>query len=343
MPRCSRPRGGDRLTAGGLSAENPEVPPLSAFILRRVARAAILVIAVASAAMLLVHLAPGDAFSGFELDPAVAAAERSRLGLDRPFLSQYTAWLGRLVTLDFGESVRFHRPVAPLLAERLGNTLLLGAAALVIALGIGLPAGVLTGREHPAPWTRAISGASLLLVSMPPIVTALLLLFVAARTGWLPAGGFDAASGTGPLAMLGTAVRYVPLPALALALPIAAALERLQSQAITEALRQPCVAAALARGVPASRARWVHAWRLSLGPVLGVLGILVGSVLSGSFIVEIIMSWPGLGDLMFQALVARDVHLAAGCAAVGAAMLSFGLLAADIALVLADPRLADSA
>jgi ABC-type dipeptide/oligopeptide/nickel transport system permease component len=316
---------------------------LSAFIVRRVARAALLVLASASAALLLVHLAPGDAFSGFDVDPAFAAAERSRLGFDRPFLSQYAAWLGRLLTLDFGVSVRFHRPVADLLVERLGNTLVLGTAALVIALGIGLPAGVLTGRGRPTPWARAISGVSLLLVSMPPLVTALVLLFAASRTGWLPSGGLAAAPEAGVLALLGTAFRYLPLPALALALPIAASLERLQSQAIGDALGQPCVTAALARGISPGRATWVHAWRLSLTPVLGVLGIVVGSVLSGSFIVEIVMSWPGLGDLMYQALVARDVHLAAGCVAVGGALLSLGLLAADVALAVADPRLVDTA
>lgn len=315
----------------------------SAFVVRRVARAVILVIAVASAAMLLVHLAPGDSFSGFDVDPAAAAAERSRLGLDRPFLAQYVSWLGRLLTLDFGDSVRFHRPVADLLAERVGNTLLLGAAALVLALGLGLPAGVITGGSRRSIWSPLIRGISLLLVSMPPLVTALLLLLAASRTGWVPAGGWAAAADAGPLELLGTAFRYLPLPALALALPIAASLERLQSQAIADALRQPSVAAALARGVSPARATWVHAWRLSLKPVLGVLGIVIGSVLSGSFIVEIVMSWPGLGDLMHQALVAQDLHLAAGCAAVGAALLSAGLLATDVALAVADPRVAEPA
>jgi peptide/nickel transport system permease protein len=133
------------------------------------------------------------------------------------------------------------------------------------------------------------------------------------------------------------------LPALALALPIAAALERLQSQAMAEALREPSVTAALARGISRRRAIWVHAFRLSLKPVLGVLGIVIGTVLSGSFVVEIVMTWPGLGDLMFQALVARDLYLAAGCAASGAVFLAAGLLAADLALAVVDPRTMDAA
>jgi peptide/nickel transport system permease protein len=133
------------------------------------------------------------------------------------------------------------------------------------------------------------------------------------------------------------------MPALALGLPIAAALERLQSRAIREALGDPSVAAARARGVSRRRATWVHAFRLSAPPVLGVLGIVVGTVLSGSFIVEIVMSWPGLGRLMYDALLARDMYLAAGCASAAALFLAIGILAADIALAVLDPRTAAAA
>jgi hypothetical protein len=110
------------------------------------------------------------------------------------------------------------------------------------------------------------------------------------------------------------------LPAVALALPVAASLERLQSAAFREALADPSVAAARARGIPRGRLLWRHAWRLSLKPVLAIYGIIVGSVLSGSFAVEIVTSWPGLGALTFEALRARDLYLVAGCAAAGAAV-----------------------
>lgn len=304
--------------------------PFATFMARRLARACVLVLTVASAAILIVHLAPGDALTGLGVDERFAAAERSRLGLDRSFASQYTDWFGRLLRLDLGQSVRFQRPVLDLLLERVGYTLLLGGAALILALGIGLPAGVWTGQRRGDLLSRAITAASLLLISTPPLVTVLLLLLMAHQTGWFPTGGFG---GLG----------HLPLPATALALPITAFLERVQSQAVVEAMRDPCVIAAQARGLPASRVIWVHAWRLSLKPVLGVLGIVVGSVLSGSFVVEFVMTWPGLGNLMFEALTAQDLHLAAGCAAVGAALLSIGLLSADIALASADPRTLESA
>ena len=296
------------------------------FLAWRLLRALVLVLVVASAALVLVHLAPGDAFTQFDVDPDVAAAERQRLGLDRPFLTQYAGWLARAVTFDFGESARFRRPVSTLLGERIGNSVMLGTVALVIALGLGIPAGVLTG-SAPRRWTsRLLSGASLLLVSVPPLVTSLLLLLLAARTGTLPSAGL-------------TGFQHVLLPALALGLPIAASIERIQSRAIGDAIQDPAIAAARARGLSLERVTWVHALRLSLTPVLGVLGIVIGTVFSGSFVVEIVMNWPGLGDLMREALIARDIFLAAGCAAAGAVFLALGLLIADVALVANDPRI----
>jgi ABC-type dipeptide/oligopeptide/nickel transport system permease component len=112
---------------------------------------------------------------------------------------------------------------------------------------------------------------------------------------------------------------------------------------VTDALAEPCVRAALARGVSRQRAIWYHASRLSLPPVLAVLGIIVGSVLSGSFVVEIVMAWPGIGDLMYQALLARDVFLAAGCAAAASLFLAIGVLLADLAQAAVDPRTREAA
>jgi peptide/nickel transport system permease protein len=178
---------------------------------------------------------------------------------------------------------------------------------------------------------------------MPSLVTSLVLLLVAARTGWFPAGGLprippDASA----YETMAISARYLFLPTLAVALPIAAAMERLQSRAIQEALDNPCIIAALARGVPRTRVVWHHALRLSLKPVLAIYGIIIGSALSGSFVVEIVMSWTGLGDLMYQALQARDLYLVAGCAAAGSCGLALGILLSDLALVAVDPRVGES-
>ena len=178
----------------------------------------------------------------------------------------------------------------------------------------------------------------MLLVSIPPLVMSLALLLLAARTGWLPAGGLNVETDA-PLAhRLAMTLRSLVLPALALGLPIAASVERLQASALIDALREPCVRAALARGVSERRVIWNHAFRLSLKPVLAVFGVVVGTVLSGSLIVEIVMSWPGVGELMYQALVSRDLHLAGGCAATASVFLAVGILLSDVGLALVDPR-----
>jgi peptide/nickel transport system permease protein len=310
------------------------------FIIRRAVFAAALVLVVSSAALLLAALAPSE--TEFVADPAAAAAERARLGLDRPVHEQYASWLGRALRLDLGDSIRFRRPVTALIRERAGNTALLGLSAIALATLIGIPLGVFTGSRGRGVLVSLARGVSALLLAVPPLITSLVLLLVAVRSGW-PAGGLPDTTGVGPVTALALTARALLLPAVALALPMAAWLERLQSDAMREALAEPSILAARARGIPGRRILWTHAWRLSLKPVLAIYGILVGSVLSGSFVVEIVTAWPGLGYLTFEALRARDLYLVAGCAATGAALLAVGILASDIALAAVDPRLEDPA
>jgi len=307
------------------------------FVVRRTAFAAALVLVVSSASLVLAHYAPPE--DAFGTERAVLARERHRLGYDQPLLQQYTHWLTRSLQLDFGESLRFRRPVAALVRERVGNTALLGISGLLLATLIGIPLGVFTGSRRGGVLVSAARLVSIVLLSFPPLVTSLVLLLVAARTGWLPAGGLPLIPpDAGALESAAIIARYLFLPSLALALPVAASIERLQSQSLREALADPCIIAALGRGVPYRRVIWRHALRLSLKPVIAIYGITIGAVLSGSFVVEIVMSWQGLGDLMFQALQARDLYLIAGCAATGSAGLAAGILLSDLALVAVDPR-----
>jgi peptide/nickel transport system permease protein len=308
------------------------------YLIRRLLLAGLVIVLVPSAALLLVQASPGDHLTGFDVDPAAAAAERHRLGLDRPLLEQYGTWLGRALRLDLGDSIKYGRPVADLVVERAGKTALLGGTALALATMVGIPGGVVIGSRRNL-LTKIGAGLSVLFVSVPPLVTSFALLLCASQTGWLPVGGYPIDAGSNPL----TVVRYLIIPALALALPIAASLERLQSQAIGEALGDLSIRAAAARGLSPARVIWRHGFRLSLKPVLAVYGVIVGSVLSGSFAVEIVTSWPGLGALTYEAFVARDLYLVAGCAAAGSIFLALGILAADLALGLADPRLEHSA
>lgn len=298
--------------------------PLLRYLIARALSAFALVFVVASGALLLAETAPGDYASQFGRDPASIAAERHRLGLDRPLAEQYAAWLSRSVRLDLGDSFQYHRPVLGLVRERARNTAILACAALLLATCVGVPWGLVTGSRGRGV-AILLRGASLALLSIPPLITSMLLLTIAARTGWLPVGG------------MGTP-KHLIVPTIALGLPLAAAIERLQSQALQDALQRPNMLAALARGVPRSRVVTHHAWRLSIGPLLGVYGVLVGSLFSGSFGVELVTSWPGLADLMRQALMSRDTYLVAGCAAAGALFLALAILASDLVHAAIDPR-----
>lgn len=294
------------------------------FLLRRALAALVLVFAVTSGALLLAQLAPGDYAAQVGRTPEEIAAERHRLGLDRPFLERYAHWLRRSLTLDLGESFQYQRPVTELVGDAARNTAVLASSALIVATLLGIPWGVVTGTRKGVT-AGALRALSLVMLSVPPLISSLVLLTMAARTGWLPVSGMGGVS-------------HLIVPTVALALPIAALLERLQSQAMAESMRRPSTAAARARGIPESRVVWRHGWRQALAPVLGVYGVIVGSLFSGSFAVEIVTSWPGLGQLMQQALLSRDTYLVAGCAAAGAAFLAAGILAADVVHAFADPR-----
>ena len=301
---------------------------LTRFAFRRLVLAIAFVLTVATAAFVLVRLAPGDAtsemlLSGASQESIVAA--RHRLGLDQPVARQMAGYLAGLVRLDLGESWRYGRPVAGLVAERMAKTASLAGIALIVAVLIGLPLGVLTGTRPGSLLSGAVTVLSLILVCCPPIIGTLGLLFFAASTGWLS-----------------IEPGAIALPALALALPLAAMLERLQSRAIADAWQSPSITAAAARGVPRARLVWLHAGRRSLRSVLGVAGIAVATLFSGSIAVETITSWPGLGRLMLDGLVDRDVYLVAGCALAGAAMLALANLMADMLRVAADPSVSQA-
>jgi len=313
-------------------------------VARRAAFGVLLVFVVSSGAVLLTRVAPGSVVA--DLVAAGASKEeiqreRHRYGLDRPILEQYGSWLSHAARMDFGESLMFpgHR-VGALVRERAANTALLALVALAVATLVGIPLGVVSGSRHSGLVAAAIRAAALFCLSVPPLLTSLVLVFVAARTGWLPIGGMTSidATSAGWLPWLRDVAWHLPLPAIALALPLAAVLERLQSQSIGETLGEPYMLATRARGVGRGRLVWRDGFKASVGPVASIYGLMIGSLLSGSFVVEIVTSWPGLGRLMFDALRAHDPYLVAGCATLGSVFLAAGTLISDVTLAVADPR-----
>jgi ABC-type dipeptide/oligopeptide/nickel transport system permease component len=301
------------------------------YLIRRIVFAILLVFSVSSGAMLLTRLAPGDyavgegGIGGRQED---IEKRRALYGLDQPMLQQYRRWLVGAVRFDFGQSLAYGRPVSDLIPGRAVNTATLAGVSLLLATVIGVPLGVMTGGRRGGWLVELIRATSIVLLSMPPFLTSLFFVFLAALTGWLPVGG------------MGTA-RHLVVPAAALGLPIAAMFERLQSQAVREVVDQPYVLAALARGVPRSRILWRDGLKAALRPLASVYGLVVATLLSGSFAVEWVTSWPGLGRLLLEALRARDVFLVAGCAATGSLLLACGTLLSDVALAIVDPRARD--
>ena len=292
--------------------------------LRRIAAALVLVLSVSIAAFVLARLAPGDETTPDQdagVDARTIELKRERLGLNRPFVVQLADYCWDVLRLDLGLSARFERPVGALVLERGVNTARLGFVALLFATLIGLPLGILTG-SHPHSWiARVVSVFSLTAIACPPLVAVLGLLFLAVSTGWMSASP-----------------GHLLIPTLALGLPIAAMIERLQSQATHDALQAPDLQAAAARGIPPARLIWVHAARQSLRPVLGIYGIVIGGVFSGSLAVEFATGWPGLGRLMYEGVRAGDVKLVAGCVFAGGVCLAAGNLIADALRAWVDPR-----
>ena len=316
---------------------------MARYLARRLVFAVLLVFVVSSAALLLTRLAPGDltAQLGINATREEIARTRERFGLDRSMAAQWVLWLQHTARLDFGDSFLYNRPVRDLIVQASASTAALAAAALVLATLLGIPLGIFTGSRGGGVASGLVRGASVLCLSVPPLLTSLVLVWLAARTGWLPVGGMTSV-GAADLswgACVSDLAVHLPLPARALALPIAATIERLQSQSMSETVHEPFVRAALARGLSQQELVLRHAWRVSLRPVLAVYGIVIGALLSGSFVVEYVTSWPGLGRLMFEALRARDIYLVSGCAAAGALFLALGSLISDLLLAAADPRL----
>jgi peptide/nickel transport system permease protein len=311
------------------------------YVARRLVFAFVLVLFVSSAALWLTRLAPGDLTGSLALgSPEEIARVRARFGLDRGVAEQWALWLSHAIRFDFGDSYLYNRPVSALVAASAANSAALAVVALAFATFVGIPLGIFTGSRRGGAVTLLLRSASVLCLSVPPLLTSLVFVWIAARTGWFPVGGMSSvdasALGWGP--WLSDLAWHLPLPALALALPVTATLERLQAQSIGETVRQPFAAAALARGLTHGQIVVRHAWRASLRPVCALYGVVIGALLSGSFAVEYVTSWPGLGRLMFEALRARDIYLVAGCAAAGALFLALGTLISDLLLAAADPR-----
>jgi peptide/nickel transport system permease protein len=314
-------------------------------LLRRAAHGVLLLAGVSVLSFLLVELAPGDFFGEMRLDPRMSAdtvrALRARHGLDRPLPQRYGRWVGSLLSGELGFSFAYGQPVAPLFWPRARNTVLLTGTATALSWLIAVPLGVWwAGRRHRVA-SHVLTGLTALLLALPDLVIALALLLLAVRTGWFPAGGMVSlgheqltrAGRWGDLAV------HLALPVTALVLGALPVLLRHVRDAVCEALEAPFVRAARAHGIPERRILFRHVLPAAANPLLSLFGLSVAGLLSMSLLVEVVMSWPGLGPLMLEAILARDFHLVLAPVLASTLFLVGGNLLADLLLLAADPRI----
>jgi peptide/nickel transport system permease protein len=300
------------------------------FLLRRLVFTLPVLFGVATLVFSLIHLVPGDpaqAILGESAAPEDVIELRHRLGLDRPLYVQYVAFMRGALVGDLGTSLRTREPVVRAIASRLPATFELALAAMMVAIVIAVPLGILAAVHAGASVDHAATTVALLGISIPNFwLGPLLAMVFSISLGWLPVSG------------RGTLANFV-LPAITLGAPLAAVLARITRASVIEELRELYVLAARARGVSYSRAVLKHAFRNSLIPIVTVLGLQVGSVLTGAVITETIFAWPGVGRLLVQSINFRDYPLVQGCILlIAVTYVSMNLLV-DVAYGFLDPRI----
>lgn len=315
------------------------------FFARRLAHAVFILLGVSFLAFVLIDLAPGQYLSEMRLNPQLSpqtlSALASQYGLDQPLPVRYARWLGSVSRGELGFSFVYNTAVWPLIKVRIRNTLILAITALVcswlLAILIGLWAAVRRGR-----WEDRLSefGTSFLLAT-PNILIGLGLLALGLRVRWFPMGGMNSPAFTelGTFAKLRDIAFHLILPVIALAAATLPILVRHVRSAVLEVLESPFIVAARGHGISARRLLLRHAFPAAVNPLISLFGISVGTLLSGSLLIEVIMSWPGVGPMLLQAILERDPYVVIAAVMFSTLFLVVGNLVSDVMLFAADPRI----
>jgi peptide/nickel transport system permease protein len=315
------------------------------YLAQRFVHSMLLLFTVSIFSFAILQLAPGDFFTPISLNPQISAhtvaALRSQYGLDKPFPIRYEHWLHSVLRGDFGTSLAYGTPVAPLLAVRARNTLLLTGTSLLLAWLLAIPFGIWSAARRGKWSDRAGGIATSSLLTVPDLVLFLALLLVAVRTGWFPTGGMMSA-GFDDLGVVGKVkdlAVHLFLPALGLVLATLPPLVRHVRSAMIEVLEGPFVRAARAHGIPESRVLLRYALPVAANPLITLFGYSIAAMLSASLLVEVVLSWPGVGPLLVDAILAKDVYVVVGAVMLSSVFLVAGNLVADALLFATDPRI----
>lgn len=315
------------------------------WIVRRTLLALIVVAGVATLTFALIHLAPGDpiyVLAGDGGSPSYYADMRAKYGLDRPLVEQFARYAGAVTRADFGYSFMFQAPVARVLAQHAPASLLLGFTALAMATSVGFVLGLATGARPNGALDAAVSAFTALAYSAPVFWTGqVLIILLAVKLGLFPAGGITSARADlhGVLHLLDV-LRHLVLPAITLALPFLAVVARITRAAVVDALQEPFILAASARGLSRTRIVTRHAAAVALIPVVAVVGEHAAAVVAGAALTEALFGWPGLGYLVLHASLHRDYPLViAAFIVISTGVVVFNA-ATDAVCAYFDPRIA---
>ena len=318
---------------------------MTRYILKRLLTAVFLLFVMSFMTFMLMRLTPGNYLDTLRMDPQISrdtlAYYEKLYQLDKPAWQQYLYWLAGLARGELGYSFYYNVPVAKIIASRLGNTFILSLAAFLLTWTLALPLGIWAALRRGQWPDRVVQFISYVVLALPGFFVAMILLYAAAVTGWLPLGGMESPGASEfPLwARILDVLEHLAIPAMALSLGSIAALQKLMRGNMLDVLERPYILAARARGLPERRVIYVHALRNAINPMITLLGYEFSALLSGAALMEIITSWPGLGSLMLTAVRSKDIDLVMASMMMGGALFVLGNLLADIALAKADPRI----
>jgi len=320
-----------------------------AYTLRRLVLIVPTLIGITLVTFCIVNLAPGDpveVIQGGQVDSRISRESYEAMlelyGLDQPLHVRYVTWLKRLATFDFGTSFKDHQPVIKKIGERLPATLILNIASLFLALVFAIPLGLLSAVKQRTMFDKVGGTAMYMMYSLPEFWVALLLILLfGVELGWLPFYGMESihARDMGFFAYWWDRLLHMILPTICLTYGSLAFLSRFVRGSTLEVIRQDFVRTARAKGLEETDIIFKHVFKNTLIPVVTLIGLLLPTLISGSIILESIFSWPGIGDLFFDSVKARDYPVVLGLSFITAVLVLVSTLIADLLYAWADPRI----
>ena len=313
-------------------------------VIRRVLNAIPLLILATLLSFTLIQLAPGDPVDMYlsmdlqDADPEVVERIREEMGLNRPIIIQYAVWLAHAVQGDLGNSLHTRRPVTTIIFEVLPNSIFLAAVSLIVAVIIGLGLGILTAIKQRTIFDYVITTLVFIGYSLPSFYIALLFLYLLSfRLKWLPSSGMRSLRGGHDNPFIDM-LMHAAMPLLVYAIVRLVQWVRFQRNSLIEVMSQDYVRTARAKGLTERLVIFKHAWRNSLTPIITNLGLSFAGLIGGSFIIESIFAWPGMGRLGLESVRFRDFPVTMGILLISSIMIIVGNLISDILYIIMDPR-----